>query len=139
MSFPGGSAEPGDADLMRVALREAEEEVGVPGDSIEVLGRLTDLYIPVSNFWVHPFVGLLRDPNPDFKPQPGEVARILTPPLDCFVDPAKRAVRDISLGNGVRLSGVPVFELEDLVVWGATAMIMNEFICAAFGADMRGA
>lgn len=130
VSFPGGSVEPDDTSLAHAALREAEEEIGIASAKIELLGRLTDLYIPVSNFWVHPFVGAIREPSPDFRPQPGEVECILTPPLAWFADPARRLVRDVPIGQGVRLKDVPVFELEDQVVWGATAMIMNEFVSA---------
>ncbi|MCK6693148.1 MAG: CoA pyrophosphatase [Thermoanaerobaculia bacterium] len=72
VSFPGGRWEENDGELANVALRETEEEIGIPAGQVQILGQLTDLYIPVSNFLVHPFVGILEG-APMFTPQPGEV------------------------------------------------------------------
>lgn len=127
VSFPGGRYEEADGNLETVALREAEEEIGVAPARVQMLGRLTELYIPVSNFLVHPFVGLLDGP-PDFLPQEGEVAHILTPSLSIFEDPAARKVRDLTIGSGLTIKDVPYFEVENRVVWGATAMILSEFM-----------
>jgi hypothetical protein len=110
-----------------VALREAHEEVGVSPLQVEILGRLTELYIPVSNFVVHPFVGVLLGP-PDFTPQPGEVEAILTPSLTLFSQFENRKVTDLTVGQGIKLTGVPYFEVEGRAVWGATAMILSEFL-----------
>ena len=127
VSFPGGRWEEGDGVLANVALREAEEEVGVSSSQVEILGQLTDLYIPVSNFLVHPFVGILRGPV-SFSPQPGEVEAVLTPALSIFMDQANRKKTDLTVGQGILLKEVPYFDVEGRIVWGATAMIMNEFI-----------
>lgn len=127
VSFPGGRYEETDGNLEEVALREAEEEIGVPAAQIHLLGRLTDLYIPVSNFLVHPFVGLL-DGTPSFLPQAGEVEHILTPAISTFEDPATLKISDLTLGTGITLKDVPYFEIENRVVWGATAMILSEFL-----------
>lgn len=127
ISFPGGRWEESDGALANVALREAEEEVGVPAREVEILGQLTELYIPVSNFLVHPFVGLLQAP-PAFRPQPGEVAGILTPALEVFHSAKNRKRTDVKIGQGVTLPDVPYFEVDGRVVWGATAMILNEFL-----------
>ena len=127
VSFPGGRWEEGDGVLANVALREAEEEVGVPVHSIEILGQLTELYIPVSNFLVHPFVGVLQGAT-DFRPQPGEVERILTPPLSEFHKTGNRKMTDLRVNAGITLKNVPYFEVDGHMVWGATAMIMNEFL-----------
>jgi len=127
VSFPGGRYEQGDGDLANVALREAHEEVGVSPLQVQVLGRLTELYIPVSNFVVHPFVGLLLGP-PDFRPQPGEVEAILTPPLSVFSKSENRKMTDLTVGQGIVLKDVPYFEVDGRAVWGATAMILSEFM-----------
>lgn len=127
VSFPGGRYEESDGALVNVALREAHEEVGVSPLEVQVLGRLTELYIPVSNFVVHPFVGLLRG-LPDFRPQPGEVEAVLTPALNTFSRPENRKVTDLTVGQGITLKGVPYFDVDGRMVWGATAMIMSEFM-----------
>ncbi|MBL7775797.1 MAG: CoA pyrophosphatase [Saprospiraceae bacterium] len=127
ISFPGGRWEPTDGALENVALREAEEEIGVPAKQVLILGQLTDLYIPVSNFLVHPFVGMLHT-QPAFRPQPGEVASIITPPLDLFKKAENRKETEVRLAHGVTIPNVPYFEVEGRIVWGATAMIMNEFL-----------
>lgn len=127
VSFPGGSWEENDGELANVALRETEEEIGVPAQQIEILGRLTDLYIPVSNFLVHPFVGILNG-KPEFAPQPGEVETVLTPALTVFQSPENRKQIDLTLHQGITLKDVPYFDVEGRIVWGATAMIMSEFL-----------
>lgn len=129
ISFPGGSWDPTDGSLEAVALREVEEEIGVDRQHIALLGRLTELYIPVSNFLVHPFVGHIPH-EPAFVPQPGEVAHILTPSVDVFYDHSYRKTTDLNLGQGMTIKDVPYFDVENRVVWGATAMIMNEFVAA---------
>ncbi len=127
VSFPGGRWEEADGELANVALREAEEEVGAPAQQIEILGRLTELYIPVSNFIVYPFVGILHGPA-HFVPQPGEVDMILTPPLSVFHTSENRKLTDVTVGQGTIIQNVPYFEVDGRVVWGATAMIMSEFL-----------
>jgi len=127
ISFPGGRVEPSDLSLEAVALRETHEEVGVPTDQVELLGRLTELYIPVSNYLVFPFVGLLHG-TATFKPQPGEVEDILRPSMEVFTHQDNRKVTDLFVGQGIKIKDVPYFDVEGRVVWGATAMIMNEFL-----------
>ena len=127
VSFPGGSWDDRDGELSNVALREAEEEVGVPQQYVEIIGRLTELYIPVSNFLVHPFVGVLHG-LANFHPQPGEVETILTPALSIFRSPDRRKVSDVRVGEeGLVLKNVPYFDVDGHMVWGATAMIISEF------------
>ncbi len=127
ISFPGGRWEESDGpDLAAAALREAHEEIGVSPLEVELLGRLTELYIPVSNFVVHPFVGRLLG-APVFRPQPGEVEKILTPPLSLFREPDQRKKTDLSVGQGILIRDVPYFDVDGHVLWGATAMILSEF------------
>ncbi len=125
ISFPGGKAELSDTCLQHTALRETEEEIGVPADRIRVLGRLSDLYIPVSNFQVHPFVGYLSAP-PTYIPQPQEVERAFDVPFDRFFEPHLRKRTDIRLASRLTLKNVPYFDVEGKVLWGATAMIISE-------------
>ena len=127
ISFPGGRYEEEDRSLGHVALREAQEEVGVEIEQIELLGRLTELYIPVSNYVVHPFVGFYHG-TPKFTPQESEVAEVLTPRLNSFFNPDSRKVIDMKLAQGITLKDVPYFAVSGEIIWGATAMIMNEFL-----------
>ena len=127
VSFPGGKHEQSDGSLAHTALREAEEEIGIASSQMEILGGLTDLYIPVSNFIVHPFVGLLSG-EPQFLPQPGEVESILTPPVKHFQQEENKVFRELVVGTGILLRDVPCYLVEGRAVWGATAMIMSEFL-----------
>nr|WP_253931890.1 CoA pyrophosphatase [Lewinella sp. W8] len=127
ISFPGGSAEPADNSPAETALRETEEEVGVFRDSVELLGGLSDLYIPVSNFLVHPYVGF-RPERPEFKVQETEVARTLELPLQDFLHPSARQLRDKELMGGLRLTKVPHWIVKEEAIWGATAMMVAEML-----------
>lgn len=132
ISFPGGRLEKEDESLIAGALREAEEEVGIPRDEINVLGRLTELYIPVSNFIVHPFVGFLEK-TPKYIPQPSEVDLILEIPIAELNKKGNKKTRDIKGGKNIGLKNVPYFDFGGKVVWGATAMMLSEFERVVFG------
>jgi 8-oxo-dGTP pyrophosphatase MutT (NUDIX family) len=134
ISFPGGRLEEGDASLACVALREAEEEIGINASDIRILGRLTQLYIPVSNYLVHPFVAMLDGP-PSFRPQPGEVAQILSPEIDAFRSSDHPKYANVPVYDGFLLKDVPCYEVDGQIVWGATAMIISEFLEALYGRD----
>jgi 8-oxo-dGTP pyrophosphatase MutT (NUDIX family) len=126
ISFPGGRIEADDPSIEAGALRELYEEVGVAPHEVEVLGALTKVYIPVSNFMVHPFV--VYAPKPiQFTAQESEVISILTPDLGHFLDEANVRIKDMELPTGHQLSNVPYFEVEGRTLWGATAMILGEF------------
>jgi 8-oxo-dGTP pyrophosphatase MutT (NUDIX family) len=128
ISFPGGRFEESDGALVNVAIREAQEEIGVESTDIEILGQLTELWIPVSNFLVYPFVGVLNG-LPQFNPQPGEVESILTPSIDYLRNPAARKIGDVPIHSlGIVYKETPHFEVDGHIVWGATAMILNEFL-----------
>ncbi|RMG20729.1 MAG: CoA pyrophosphatase [Bacteroidetes bacterium] len=126
VSFPGGRREPGDKDLIHTALREAEEELGIPASEVEVLGQLTELYIAPSNFLVYPSVGYLPY-RPAFQPDPAEVAEVIEAPLSLLLHPQTRQMRHIHLRNGLRAS-VPAFWVKGHAIWGATAMMLNELL-----------
>ena len=124
VSMPGGAVEDGET-IEDAALREASEETGVDPCSVRVLGRLTPLHIPVSGFVLHPVVGL-ADERPDFKLADGEVDRILEPSLADLLDPA--AVRRFPRLRDGLFQDVPYFAVDGLQVWGATAMVLAEFL-----------
>ena len=124
VSFPGGRAEPGDADLVATALREAAEEVGLDpvAAGVRVLGTLSMQWIPVSNFTVTPVVAV-ADRRPVLAPQPSEVAAILEAPLAAFLPDGELVwvEREIR-GWDLRYAAYPV---EGLGVWGMTARVLG--------------
>lgn len=125
MALPGGKMEPTDEDLVRTALREAQEEIGVKAIDVTILGQLTDVFIPVSNFNVKPIVGYL-DYKPDFFPDKKEVDEIFEVRFSDFLNFDKKGIRNINVGN--RQMEVPGFDIQNQWVWGATALIMNEIV-----------
>ncbi len=127
ISFPGGKYEEGDGTLANTALREAQEEVGVDAAKIEILGALTDLYIPVSNFQANPYVGFMAE-TPVFVPQVTEVRSILEVPFALLQQPEVVQRIDLQLAQNLILKQVPYFNLFGKVVWGATAMMLNELL-----------
>lgn len=127
ISFPGGRHDPGDLSFANTALREAQEEIGIQPENVLILGALTELYIPVSNFSVYPFIGVLKE-APDFQLQPGEVEEVFAPSLDYFQNPASRSTADVLVGGQLKVKEVPCFMVADRPVWGATAMILSEFL-----------
>ncbi|MEM1214304.1 MAG: CoA pyrophosphatase [Bacteroidota bacterium] len=132
IGFPGGKEEPTDENMAATALREVEEEIGVPQGDIELLGALSQLYIPVSNFLVFPYVGLVRSGRPNFQPQPSEVAAILEVPFSIFLDTSRRKRTDIQVTERITLKNIPYFDLPGQhVLWGATAMMMSELVAVA--------
>ncbi len=124
VSFPGGAIEPGEA-IASAALREAAEEVGLDPSIVRVLGPLTPLHIPVSDFIVHPIVGVM-DRTPEFAHAAAEVARVLQVPIDELLDPAR--VHLTTRMRGDELVEVPYFDLGGEIVWGATAMMLSELL-----------
>lgn len=127
ISFPGGKVDASDPSPREAALREAEEEIGVRGSDIRLLGSLTEVYIPVSNFVVHPFVGHVPY-DPDFVPQTTEVKSILEVPFQRLLDTGSKKTKDIRVSTNIILQEVPYFDIQEKIVWGATAMILNELI-----------
>lgn len=121
IGLPGGKVEPEDKDLLSTALRETKEEIGI--DTIEVCGQLTELYIPPSRFMVTPYVGFL-DKTPLFIPEISEVQQVVEVPIEDFLNP--KNILSKSFNSGKIRFDAPYFKLEEHVVWGATAMMLNE-------------
>ncbi len=126
IAFPGGRYETSDPDLIYTALREAEEEVGVPRAQVEVLGKLTELYIPPSDFLILPVVGYTAS-VPNFIGQESEVADILEIPFKDFFDKKNRSSITVTPQKDLRFE-TPCFKVQNEIIWGATAMVMSELI-----------
>jgi 8-oxo-dGTP pyrophosphatase MutT (NUDIX family) len=124
ISFPGGARETGDPSLEDTAIREAREEVGING-KIEVLGSLTPLHIPVSNFMVYPYLGWLKE-TPAFQPDPTEVQYVIEAPLDGLMDPANCDTE--TLYHHAMPIVAPFYRVGEEKIWGATAMILSEVL-----------
>jgi 8-oxo-dGTP pyrophosphatase MutT (NUDIX family) len=123
VSIPGGRLESGE-DHLQAALREFEEEIGVGVDSHNLLGKLSDLFIPPSNYLVKPYVAYTLE-MPLYAPDPLEVAEVIELPIDWLLNDSAVKRGKVRLSSGVSIES-PYFEVAGHVVWGATAMILNE-------------
>jgi len=124
ISLPGGVIEPGEA-YEHAALREAHEEIAVAAGEVRILGALSPIDIPVSGFRLHPIVGV-SDNRPAFAPADGEVARILDVAVDDLMAPG--AVVSTARERDGQLLTVPAFRVAGVEIWGATAMVLAEFL-----------
>src|SRR5690606_25396050 len=124
VGFPGGKMEKEDKTIQDAALRETEEEVGISRDAISVLKQLTEIFIPPSNFFVQPFLGITAD-TPKFIPQEEEVEALIEVSLDHFMDDTFITSQNLSTSYATNIE-VPAFKLNGHIVWGATAMMLNE-------------
>ncbi|MCB0487996.1 MAG: CoA pyrophosphatase [Cyclobacteriaceae bacterium] len=124
VSFPGGKTEPGE-DAVTTALREGNEEIGIAQSDVKVIGRLSDFFVIPSNFMVTPIVGYTNS-KPALKADPIEVARILYGDLDSILPESMIVEKEIIAAQSFKMRA-PHFEIENEIVWGATAMMLNEF------------
>jgi 8-oxo-dGTP pyrophosphatase MutT (NUDIX family) len=124
VSLPGGVVDPGET-FEQAALREAHEEVALALDDVRVLGHLTPLDIPVSGFRLHPIVAV-HPARPQLTPSDSEVARILEIGVDQLLDP-RHLVTTERHRDGVAFT-VPAFRIAGVEIWGATAMVLAEFL-----------
>lgn len=124
VSFPGGKLEIGDNTIQDAAIRETEEELGVSRRNILVIKKLTEIYIPPSNFFVQPFLGITKE-LPKFVPQEDEVEALIEVRLQDFMNDMNITTQILSTSYATNLE-VPAFKLNGHIVWGATAMMLNE-------------
>lgn len=125
VSFPGGRQDPGDANLMATALREAEEEIALDPAAVELVGALPPVSTFVTGYLVHPFVGLIADPAElGLMPNPTEVETVLTFSLALLRDSyeMRRLVRRNTAIH------TPTYEVSGQLIWGATARILGDFL-----------
>ncbi|HYT68798.1 MAG TPA: CoA pyrophosphatase [Vicinamibacterales bacterium] len=125
ISLPGGATDPGET-LAQAALREAHEEIGVDPASVRILGELTPVYVLVSGFTLHPLVGITHE-RPTFAPAAHEVEAVVEVSVEDLQD-ASSIRQGTRTREGVAIE-YPYFDLKGHQVWGATAMILGEFIC----------
>jgi len=123
ISFPGGRYEPEDKVFSVTAIRETSEEIGIKSEDVEVLAQLSPLYIPVSNYTVYPFVGFLPY-LPEYVPAVREVSEILEIK---FTEIQNLRVETKTVQAGTRTIDAPFLIFENVQLWGATAMIIQEF------------
>jgi 8-oxo-dGTP pyrophosphatase MutT (NUDIX family) len=124
IGFPGGKYENEDTSLKETALRETEEEIGVMRNTVSVLKKLTEVYIPPSNFFVQPYLGITKN-TPKFTLQEEEVEALIEVPLIHFMDDAIKTYQNLTTSYAKNIE-VPAFLLNDHLVWGATAMMLSE-------------
>lgn len=124
IAFPGGKFEPEDEVFVNTALRETHEEIGILPASIEIIKAFTELYVPPSNFMVHPFFAISRE-EIRFIPDPKEVANIIELPLSVFLSDEIIISAEMMTSYAGKIT-VPAFKIEEHIVWGATAMMLSE-------------
>jgi len=128
ISFPGGKQEEGES-LEETALRETREELGFDPSLIQVAGPLSPLYIPPSNFLVHPFLGFMNE-LPLIHPNEAEVQGVIQVPLYQFFDESNMEVGEFFSSGGYKVRS-PYFKVEHHKIWGATAMMLSEIVWLA--------
>jgi len=124
IAFPGGKFEKSDFNFENTALRETHEEIGIESEKIEIIKKFSPMYIPPSNFLVHPFLGIAKE-ELSFYPNIREVAGIIELPLSVFLNDEIIIEARLSTSYGANIL-VPAFNIQNHVVWGATAMILSE-------------
>ncbi|WP_452219611.1 NUDIX hydrolase [Lacinutrix salivirga] len=124
IGFPGGKVEPEDKTLKDTAIRETNEEVGVDGKTVKVLKELTQIYIPPSNYYVQPFIGVTKT-TPKFIRQETEVEALVEVKLEHLLNDEFVVTKTVSTSYNVTVD-VPAIQLNGHLVWGATAMMLSE-------------
>lgn len=128
-SFPGGIVETWDGSRLETALREAQEEIGLPPSAVAILGTLDDTETRATQFVITPFVGLIRDPV-SYTPDGREIERVLEVPLEALLEPANFRV-EMWERNG-EVQPVYFYEYDGETIWGATARILKQFLDLVF-------
>jgi 8-oxo-dGTP pyrophosphatase MutT (NUDIX family) len=136
ISFPGGGEEPGDDSLLTTALRETHEEIGLPPESVTIWGRLDEVETVVSGFAVTPFVGAIPAAT-GLRPNPNEIAEIVTVPLAVFLDPGRLRVERLMRDGRPR--EVLYYDYPPHMIWGVTARIIHGMVGLLKGERAEGA
>lgn len=126
ISLPGGKADPHDPNLAHTALRECQEELGIRISPAQVLGQLTQLYIPPSHMLVTPVLAYTPASELHYQPDPTEVAEVFEVSLSALSDPAHQT--RWSVRSRQQELQVPAFRLQGRTIWGATAMMLSELL-----------
>lgn len=126
VALPGGKVEAQDRDLIDTALRETQEEIGISVERTQVLGLLSELYIPPSNMQVTPVVAYQSE-LPVYRPDPSEVDAVFDTAIEALSDTQNRTVTQVQVA-GRNWMEAPAFQAEGKIIWGATAMILSELL-----------
>ena len=126
ISFPGGKIEKTDKSPLHAALREANEEIGIFPEQVNVIGPITEVFVLASNFLVYPFVGFMEE-RPKFIPDAREVQEIIEVPLEYLMNPAIIGEKEMKSKAGFFLKA-PYYDIQGKILWGATAMMISEII-----------
>lgn len=127
IAFPGGRYEDEDKNVRTTALREIHEEIGIPENKIEIVGRLSDIYVPPSNFLVSVFVGYL-DEKPMYKIEEREVDKVIEVPFSDFFKPGLIKEKEFFVSTQNASSKAPYFDVSNAEIWGTSAMVISEFL-----------
>lgn len=127
IAFPGGRFEEEDENVQTTALREIEEEIGISADKIEVLGRLSDIYVPPSNFMISVFVGYLPE-RPEYKIDEREVDEVIEIPFSDFFKSDLVKEKDFYVGSLKTAKNAPYYDVTNAEIWGASAMVISELL-----------
>lgn len=126
IAFPGGKMDDSDADIQETAIRETFEEIGVPKSKMEILGPISQVYIPPSKFLVTPFVTICNE-SPVFNKDDFEVEEVLEVPIALLFDDSIVKHGEVNVGNQGYSLSAPYFDVFGHKVWGATAIMLSEF------------
>jgi len=126
ISFPGGKKENDDSNLKNTAIRETSEEIGILLHENHFITQLTQVYIPVSNFLIEPYLFILNNEISDFNLNEREVANLIHFPIEKLLDESIKSTMEIKLPNGLIQKNIPCFQYNKKNIWGATALILNE-------------
>ncbi len=126
ISFPGGKYEEQDHALVQTAIRECKEEIGIDCSSFIHLGELSRVYIPVSEFLIHPHVFFSNNKVFEYQPNEREVALIKELDLHELFHPSSRSLEDVFISQQQQLKNIPHFNQGNIKIWGATALLLNE-------------
>lgn len=127
IAFPGGRYEDEDKNVQTTALREIHEEIGISEEKIEIVGRLSDMYVPPSNFLISVFVGYLNE-KPTYKIDEREVDEVIEVPFSDFFKPGLIKEKEFFVSSSNTSARAPYFDVSNAEIWGASAMVISEFL-----------